>query len=54
LFDATGDNEDDSIFWLQKPSTLSDGETFYFSYVSEGDIFIGDREKVSPGNITVE
>lgn len=51
LFDATGDNEDDSIFWLENPATLSDGETFYFSYVSEGDIFIDDREKISPGDI---
>lgn len=54
LYDTTGDNEDDSILWLNKPSTLSDGETFYFSYVSEGDIFIEDRAKVSPGTISVE
>ena len=54
LYDATGDNEDDSILWFDKPSTLNDGETFYFSYVSEGDIFIDDRQKVSPGEVGLE
>ena len=54
LYDATGDNEDDSILWFDKPATLADGETFYFSYVSEGDIFIDDRQKVSPGEVGLE
>jgi len=52
-FDADGDNEVDSIFWLSDPATLDDGEEFYYSYVTEGDINIGDREKVDPGTITV-
>jgi hypothetical protein len=52
-YDADGDNEVDSIRWLSDPATLDDGEEFYYSYVTEGDINIGDREKVDPGTIRV-
>jgi len=54
IFDASGDNELDSIAWLEQPATLASGEEFYLSYVTEGDLFVGDREKVAPGEITVE
>lgn len=54
IFDATGDNELDSIIWLEQPTTLSSGEDFYFAYVSEGDLFVEDRQKVEPGYTNVE
>jgi len=54
LFDATGDNETDSIIWLTNPATLDDGEKFYLSYTTEGDLFVDDREKVEPGEIVIE
>ncbi len=54
IFDATGDNETDSIFWFEQPATLSAGEEFYFSYVTEGNLFVGDREKVTGGDVTIE
>jgi hypothetical protein len=47
-------NEDDAIEWNNKPSGLSDGELFFFSYVSEGDISISNREKISAGSIDIE
>jgi len=54
IFDATGDNEFDSIIWLERPATLSADEEFYFAYVTEGDLFVEDREKIDPGEVTVE
>ena len=54
LFDATGDNETDSIIWLTNPATLADGEEFYLSYTTEGDLFVDDREKVEPGDVVIE
>ena len=47
-------NEDDAISWQNKPTGLSDGELFFYSYVSEGDISISNREKVSAGSIDIQ
>lgn len=47
-------NEDDAIEWENKPTGLSDGELFFYSYVSEGDITISNREKISAGSIDIE
>ena len=54
LFDADGDNENDSILWLENPATLNSDEKFYFSYVTEGDLFVEDREKITAGQIIIE
>lgn len=51
--DYTNDDENDAIHWLTNPTTLNDGEEFYFTYLTEGDVFFGNREKGDPGTINV-
>lgn len=50
--DRTRDKEKDSIVWTTKP--LSDGEEFYFTYNTEGDILFTNREKADAGTINAE
>jgi hypothetical protein len=45
--------EFDSINFLQQPTELTDGEEFYVTYISQGDKYLGDREKADAGQITV-
>jgi phage-related baseplate assembly protein len=54
LYDADGDNENDSILWIEQPATLDSNEAFYFSYVTEGDLFVESREKITPGTVSIE
>lgn len=53
LIDKDGDGELDTISWFSNPATLGDGEQFFFSYLTEGDINFGNREKADPGTISV-
>jgi len=52
IVDYTDVAEDDSIEWTTQPSTISQGDEFYFSYITEGNINVEDREKIDPGQIT--
>lgn len=52
--DYTGDGEKDAIDWQTQPSSLADGDEFFFTYYTEGDIFFADREKADPGTIMVQ
>jgi hypothetical protein len=54
LVDSTRDGEDDAVYFTQNPSSLGAGEEFFFTYLTEGDILFGDREKADPGTISVE
>jgi Uncharacterized homolog of phage Mu protein gp47 len=47
------DDEKDAIEWLTNPSTLNDDEEFFFTYLTEGDVFLSNREKADPGTITI-
>jgi len=53
LVDKSRDGEDDGVYWTQNPSTLGNSEEFFFTYITEGDINFGNREKADPGTITV-
>ena len=53
MVDKDRDNENDAILWNEKPSTLSDQEAFYLTYVTEGNVEFGNREKADPGTINV-
>jgi hypothetical protein len=44
--------EFDAIEWTTNPSSISDGEEFYVTYINQGDRFFGKREKVAPGTLT--
>lgn len=48
------DDEKDAIEWLTNPSTLDSDEEFFFTYFTEGDVIVSDRQKVNPGTITIE
>lgn len=56
--DYDEDDELDTIRFFSNPSSLVDGEEFYITYKSEGDVNIGTREKVDPStdrvNVSVE
>lgn len=56
IVDYTEDREKDSIEWLSNPSTLKNGEEFFITYLTEGDVAADSREKIDPGsiNFTVE
>ena len=54
LADEDRDGEDDGVYWETNPSTLGDGEKFFITYLTEGDINFGDREKADPGDVTIE
>jgi len=54
LVDGTRDGEDDAVYWTTNPATLGAGEEFFVTYLTEGDLIFGDREKGDPGTITVE
>lgn len=54
LVDYTDDGEIDAIEWLTKPSTIADGDEFYFPYITEGDIYFDEREKADPGQVNAE
>lgn len=42
--------ENNAIEWTNNPSTFADGEKFYFSYITQGDIETDKREKISAGS----
>ena len=42
----------DSIVWQSNPSSLTDTDNFYLSYKTEGGVLVGDRQKITAGNIT--
>lgn len=48
------DDEKDAIEWLTNPSTLDSDEEFFFTYFTEGDVIVSDRQKINPGTITIE
>lgn len=54
LVDEDRDGEDDGIYWEEQPASLGNGEQFFFSYLTEGDIYFGDREKIDPGEVDIE
>lgn len=54
IIDHDVDGENDAISWPSNPSTLSDGEEFYITYETEGDIVFESRSKADPGLIDVE
>jgi hypothetical protein len=54
LVDQTREGEDDGVFWKQRPSTLGNGEEFFITYLTEGDVSFAAREKADPGTINVE
>lgn len=54
VVDEDRDGEQDGIYWEQNPASLGNGEEFFFTYFTEGDIFFGDREKADPGTLSVE
>jgi hypothetical protein len=51
LVDGDRDEEDDGVYWTQNPSTLNDSEEFFVTYLTESDLFFGDREKADPGTL---
>lgn len=51
--DLNQDGETDHIVWETNPTSLQDGEEFFFTYLTEGDILFGQREKASAGDISV-
>lgn len=53
LIDYNNDDEDDAIKWLTKPTNLTNGERFYMTYLTEGDLHIENADKVDPGTINV-
>lgn len=53
IIDKDDDSENETISWISNPSTLNDGEIFYLTYLTEGDINFGNREKADPGTISV-
>jgi hypothetical protein len=54
LVDQTRDGEDDGVLWQQRPSSLGNGEEFFITYLTEGNISFATREKADPGTINVE
>jgi len=52
--DYTQDGEEDAIDWQTNPASISDGDEFYFTYFTEGDIKFRDRQKADPGTVLVE
>jgi hypothetical protein len=54
LIDQDQDDEDDGIYWSSNPSSLGDGEEFFFTYFTEGDLLLTNREKADPGTISVQ
>jgi len=46
-------NVADAIEWSSKPSTISDGDEFYLTYISDGDISFSTREKATVGTIDI-
>lgn len=44
--------EFDAIEWTNNPTSITDGEEFYLTYINQGDRFFGKREKAAPGTIT--
>lgn len=52
ITDYEEDDESEIIHWLTNPSTLGSGEEFFFTYLTEGDIFVDSREKVDPSGRT--
>lgn len=53
IVDYDNDGEKDSVEWLSIPSGLNDDETFFITYIKEGDVIVDNREKVEPDTITV-
>jgi len=52
--DYNADDERDTISFFTNPSTLVDGEEFYVSYFTEGDVNIESREKASPSTNRID
>jgi hypothetical protein len=52
--DYSADGEFDAVEWLDGGQPRpDDGEEWYISYVTEGDIEFTNRQKADPGSITV-
>lgn len=52
-YEITNDGEKSAILWTTDPASLTSKEEFYFTYLNQGDIFFGDRQKYDPGQIDV-
>jgi hypothetical protein len=52
IIDYDEDDENEIIHWLTNPATLSDGEEFFTTYLTEGDIIVDSREKIDPSGRT--
>lgn len=55
--DYNADGEDDAVSWIDPSSTSAtspdDGETYYLTYYTEGDLNFSNRQKADPGSISV-
>lgn len=53
LGDCSCDGELSAIIWNDQATAPDDGEEFYFTYYTEGNVLVKNREKVDPGTIDV-
>jgi len=52
ITDYDEDDENEIIHFLENPATLNDEEEFFFTYLTEEDIFVDSREKLDPSGRT--
>ena len=52
-YDANGNNQREVLYWFDNPTSISGGDEFYVTYNTEGDLNVGNREKVDPKRIDV-
>jgi len=53
IVDYQSSGEFNAIEWLKNPSNLSDDEEFYFTYDTEGDRNITNRQKISLADVSI-
>jgi hypothetical protein len=54
IVDLNEDGADDAISWNDQTLPIQDGEQFFLTYVTRGDINFGNREKADPGTLSVQ
>jgi hypothetical protein len=54
IIDLDEDGSDDTILWDNPGVLIQDGEQFFLTYVTRGDIPLGNREKADPGTLSVQ
>jgi len=54
IIDLDEDGSDDTILWDNPSVFIQDGEQFFLTYVTRGDIPFDNREKADPGTLSVQ